>query len=39
LVLYWNNYGIENAPMENEIQKIYTKHGMKMKDEESVCER
>jgi hypothetical protein len=29
LVLYWNNYGIENAPMENEIQKIYTKHGIK----------
>jgi SAM-dependent methyltransferase len=25
LILFWNNYGIENIEMENEIQKIYTK--------------
>jgi SAM-dependent methyltransferase len=32
LILYWNYYGIENAEMENEIQKIYIKYGMGIND-------
>jgi phospholipid N-methyltransferase len=33
LILFWNNYGIENKEMENEIQKVYTKYGKGIKDE------
>ena len=27
LILYWNNYGINNAELEDQIKKIYTKYG------------
>jgi len=39
LILYWNNYGIENIEMENEIQKIYAKYGKGIKDGKSSYER
>jgi SAM-dependent methyltransferase len=39
LVLFWNNYGIENSEMENEIQKIYTKYGKGIKDGKSSYEK
>jgi SAM-dependent methyltransferase len=39
LILFWNNYGIENNEMENEIQKIYTKYGKGIKDGKSSYEK
>jgi SAM-dependent methyltransferase len=39
LILYWNNYGIENNEMENKIQKIYTRHGNGISDGRTGYER
>ena len=39
LILYWNNYGIENNEMENKIQKIYTKYGNGISDGKTAYER
>jgi SAM-dependent methyltransferase len=39
LILFWNNYGIENNEIGNEIQKIYTKYGKGIKDEKSPYEK
>ena len=39
LIVFWNNYGIENKEMENEIQKVYTKYGKGIKDEKSTYEK
>jgi SAM-dependent methyltransferase len=39
LVLYWNNYGIENDKIGDKIQKIYTKYGNGINDGKSVYER
>jgi SAM-dependent methyltransferase len=39
LIVYWNNYGIENNEAENKIQSIYTKYKESMNDGRSVYER
>ena len=36
LILYWNNYGIENVRVAEEIQKIYVKYGHGTNDSKSV---
>ncbi|MDR0374223.1 MAG: class I SAM-dependent methyltransferase [Treponema sp.] len=38
LILYWNNYGIEDEETYKEIQNIYVKYGKGRKDGKSVCE-
>jgi SAM-dependent methyltransferase len=39
LVLYWNNYGVENSDLEREIQEIYVKYGKGTGDGKSVYEK
>jgi len=39
LVLYWNNYEIENNDLADKIQKIYDKYGKKFTDKKSNYER
>jgi len=39
LILFWNNFGIENEEMENAIQKVYTKYGKGTEDGKSTYER
>ena len=39
LILYWNNYGIENKEMEENIQEVYNKYGNRTSDGKSSYER
>jgi SAM-dependent methyltransferase len=38
LILYWNNYGIEDEKISKEIQNIYVKYGKGIKDGKSAYE-
>jgi hypothetical protein len=38
LILYWNNYGIEDERTSEEIQNIYAKHGKGIKNGKSAYE-
>ena len=38
LILYWNNYGIENVKVAEEIQKIYIKYGRGINNPKSIYE-
>ena len=39
LIIYWNNYGIENREIEKNIQKVYNKYGNGINDGKSTYER
>jgi len=39
LVLYWNNYGVENNDLADKIQKIYNKYGKGFTDKKSNYDR
>jgi SAM-dependent methyltransferase len=38
LILYWNNYGIEDEKISEEIQSVYAKHGKGINDGKSAYE-
>ena len=39
LILYWNNYGIENEKIGEEIQDVYNKYNMETNDSKSIYEK